>query len=185
MHGSSQTRSVTVAVALFAVGCAHTRERVTTTEAVAAPVARTQPVPSATVETTDAELYVSATPPARPRLSKTVTLGAGQADASYSDPRAVVPPAQGGNTVVVNNNNTVVVQQPPVFYGYGGYGYGGFGGYGSSRAVRSDRGGWGSSNPSWGSSGWEGARRTAAPGQTPGVGGNWSPAPSYGPAPMR
>jgi RNA polymerase primary sigma factor len=33
--------------------------------------------------------------------------------------------------------------------------------------------------------GWQGARATAAPGQTPGVGGSWSPPPSYGPAQMK
>lgn len=174
---------MTVAIALLAVGCAHTRESVTTTEAVTAPVAGRAPAPAPAVETTEAEIYVAAAPAPRPRLSKTVTLGAGQTDVAYSDPRMQPATPPGGNSVVVNNNNTVIVQQPPAFYGYGGYGYGGYGGF-SSRGVRTDRGGF-SSSPSWGSSGWEGARRTAAPGQTPGVGGNWSSAPSYGPAPMR
>lgn len=136
------------------------------------------------MEATSASAMPTEEPPrAPPRLARTVTLGQGQGE-DYSDPRAApAPPASGGSGVVVNN--TVVVQ--PAYggygygYGYGGY-YGGYGnyGYGGSREGRGARTG-----SSWGASGWEGAQRTAPAGRTPAVGGNWSPPPSYGPAPMR
>jgi hypothetical protein len=123
-------------------------------------------------------------PAARPRLSQTVTLGQG-AESQYT-PSAPPPVAGagGGNQNVVVNNNIVV--QP----GYGGYaGYGGYrtyGGYGRATTFYNNDARGGSRAPNqWGATGWEGARRTAAPGQTPGVGGNWSPAPSYGPATMK
>jgi hypothetical protein len=80
----------------------------------------------------------------------------------------------------VNNN---INMTPPVVYG--GYGYGGYGGY-SYRGSRGGAvGGRAGTSPAWRASGWEGAQRTAAPGQTPGVGGNWSPPPSYGPQQMK
>jgi hypothetical protein len=88
-------------------------------------------------------------------------------------------------------NNNVVVNQPPAVYGGWG-GYGGYGtyGYGTSArgggyGVRAD--GFGSrGGATWGNTGWEGARgRPAAGGATPSVGGNWAPAPSFGPRPMR
>jgi hypothetical protein len=116
-----------------------------------------------------------------------VTLGQGTPEPIY------VPGAQpqqaGANGVVVNNNITVVNGQPGYGYGgyYGGYGYGGYGGYGrgsSAVGVARDGRGGGSGMPAngaWAPTGWEGAQRTAAPGRTPGVGGNYAPAPSFGP----
>ena len=121
-------------------------------------------------------------PAPRPRLSRTITLGQGETVYGEARPPAAAG-APGGPTVIVNNQ---VVVSPGYGYGYG-YGYGG----GFGRGVRSDvapagfgatgTGSFSSSNPP----GWEGARRTAPPGQTPGVGGNWAPPASYGPAPMR
>lgn len=127
-------------------------------------------------------------PVVRPRLSQTVTLGQGQQEAYQPspDPAVVAPPSSN----VIINNNVTVLGAPPV-YGYGGYGYGyGYGGWGygwgsgarDARVGSSPRNG--GSQP-WGSTGWEGAQRTAPPGQTPGVGGNWSPPPSYGPSQMK
>jgi hypothetical protein len=128
-----------------------------------------------------------AAPAPRPRLSRTITLGAGrtESDAPYV-PSAPPPRAQAAapsQTVVVNNN--VVVQGAPSYTGYGGF-YGA-GGYGRPTTFYTSDGRSGGSpgGSQWGSTGWEGARRTAAPGHTPGIGGNWAPAPSYGPAPMR
>ena len=91
--------------------------------------------------------------------------------------------APGTNVVV---NNTVVVQAPPPMYygGYGSYGAYSYGYRGAGRVSDGPRGGSRGSSM-WGSTGWEGARRTAAPGQTPGIGGNWSPPPSFGPAQMK
>lgn len=127
----------------------------------------------------DVALPEAAPPHGRPRLSQTITLGQG-AEQPYTPP-APRPAAPPGPSVVVNNNSTVVVQPAPV-YGFGYGGYYGRGGYGPTVSP-SNSGGLGA--PRWGSSGWEGPQRTAAPGQTPGIGGNWAPAPSYGPAPMR
>lgn len=118
----------------------------------------------------------------RPRLSRTITLG--QDDYSPA-PNRPAPGQQSGSTTIVNNN--VIVQQPPVMYGgYGGYGYG-YGGYGGRTIVGDGRTGvgTGTSRGPWAPSGWEGAQRTAAPGQTPGVGGNWAPVQDSGPRPMR
>jgi hypothetical protein len=123
---------------------------------------------------------------APPRLSHTVTLGQQEDYAPLPPPGQ--PQGQGGN-VVVNNNINVT----PSGYGYG-YGYGGgyYGGYTRSYGYRgvnaSPDGRGGMSAPprsAWAPSGWEGAQRTAAPGQTPGVGGNYSPPPSYGPQQMK
>lgn len=117
----------------------------------------------------------------RPRLSQTITLGQGT-ESQYTPSASKPPPvaAPSSQNVVVNNN--IIVQGGPQYYG----GYTGYGVYGRP-GVFNGEGRWGASrgSPTWGSSGWEGARRTAAPGQTPGVGGNWSPPPSFGPAPMR
>ncbi|MBX3231089.1 MAG: hypothetical protein KIT84_37130 [Labilithrix sp.] len=119
-------------------------------------------------------------PPPRPRLSQTITLG--QDDYSPRPPPAPAAQGQGtSNNVTVNNN--IVVQSPPVFYG-GGFGYG-YGGYGAARSGDGRTGVGVAPRTPWAPSGWEGAQRTAAPGQTPGVGGNWAPPPSHGPAPMR
>jgi hypothetical protein len=175
------------ALAVVLAGCAHAQTRESRTGTVAGVDAATSteraereerelvavdgPASSAPVE--------PEVPRSRPRLSRTVTLGESSADAAYTERLPLAAPGQaGGPNVTVNNQ--VIVQQPSYGYGYG-YGYGGYGG----RAVaRSDR--FGSRGTSqWGSSGWEGPRRTAAPGQTPGVGGNWAPAPSFGPASMK
>jgi hypothetical protein len=136
------------------------------------------PPPEREVIVTEQPAQVAAEPPpTRPRLSRTVTLGEGTDSQYQYAGEAARPPqgaAQGSNVVI--NNNVVVNGGAPAGYGYGGYGYGGYvqrGGYG--RPTTS----------SWGTTGWEGARRTAAPGQTPGVGGNWAPPPSYGPAQMK
>lgn len=127
--------------------------------------------------------------PGRRRLSQTVTLGQGESEPIYSTPDAQRGTSTSPNVTV--NNNITVVNQTPAFYG----GYGGYGGYrGYSSAARGSRGGdargtsgtsRGPSRSAWAPTGWEGAQRTAAPGRTPGIGGNWAPAPSYGPAPMR
>lgn len=150
-------------------------------------------VATASVDSTppaSAEYIAPAAPEARPRLSRTITLGQG-ADSAYSAPsQAPAPGTAGGTPVVVNN--TVVVQNGGYVgypsYGYG-YGYGGYGagGYRLGSGGRTDgRGASRAGGPStWSTTGWEGARRTAAPGQTPVIGGNWSPPPSYGPAQMK
>lgn len=128
----------------------------------------------------------------RPRLSHTVTLG--QDDGVYATP-ATVPDDARDPSVVINN---VIVVNPPGYgaYGYGAYGYG-YGGYGYGDYGRASHGvsygrtvrGATTSEGAWPSGraprGWEGAQRTAPPGKTPGVGGNWSPPPSYGPATLR
>lgn len=124
--------------------------------------------------------------PSRRRLSQTITLGETSYEPSYR--QAPGAPGPNGSNVTVNNNVTVV-NQPPAYGGYGGYGYGGYGGYGGgyggSRGRSDGFGRSGTTRSAWAPNGWEGAGRTAAPGQTPGIGGNWSPAPSHGPAPMR
>jgi hypothetical protein len=125
------------------------------------------------------------TAPPRRRLSQTVTLG------STEPVYAVPPPQQGsGGNVVVNNNVTVVNGMPGygAYGAYGGYGYGGYGGYGYGGPSRGDGRGSASRSSTTGGyapTGWEGAQRTAAPGRTPGVGGNWAPAPSFGPKALR
>jgi hypothetical protein len=91
--------------------------------------------------------------------------------------------ATGGPNVVVNNNITVV-GGPTVYGGYGGYGYSRSTGRSNGGRVDSTAGrgnGQGTPSQAWAPSGWEGAGRTAAPGQTPHVGGNWAPPPSHGP----
>ena len=184
-----------LAVGLVSMGCATSAASADarTVVAVDAPPSTSS---SEVVQVTEVVQPVvpEAAPPARRRLSEVVTLGQGTTEPVY------VPEAQQGqgqpgpNGVVVNNNITVVNGQPG--YGYGGYygtygGYGGYGGYGrGSSALNSGRGGdgvsgRGASNGPWAPTGWEGAGRTAAPGHTPGVGGNWAPAPSYGPRSQR
>ena len=162
------------------VGCAHEEDM--KMAASPPPFEETQQAPLTYHEPQPSE---RATPP---RLSHTVTLG-------QQDDYAPLPPPgqqgqQGGNVIV--NNNINVTPSGYGGYGYGGY-YGGYGGYGYSR------GGYGRSTgadgrsfttapaprSAWAPSGWEGAQRTAAPGQTPGVGGNYSPPPSYGPQQMK
>jgi hypothetical protein len=129
-------------------------------------------------------LPVEAPPAAPPRLSHTVTLG----EESASMGEYVPPPAPPAPGVVVNNN--IVVQPAPYGYGYayGGYGYSGYRG-GAARATTSVDGSRSAftngAQRQWGASGWEGAGRSAAPGRTPNVGGNWSAPASYGPAQMK
>jgi hypothetical protein len=114
-----------------------------------------------------------------------ITLGQGQQEEYSPAPTPSQSQSQNQSQSVVVNNTIIVPGQPQYYGGYGGYGGYGYGGYG--RGVNDGRsfGGSQGSRPQWGSSGWEGARRTAAPGQTPGIGGNWSSAPSYGPATMK
>jgi hypothetical protein len=126
----------------------------------------------------------------RRRLSQTVTLGQGASEPIYARPEPQQGTGSNAQGVTVNNNVTVVNQTPAVYggYGYGGYGYGtgyGVSGVRDGRSTGLGHGGSGPSRGAWAPNGWEGAQRTAAPGRTPGVGGNWAPAPSFGPAPMR
>ncbi len=176
-------RHSTLCIGLSAVvlaGCAHAREEVRATTVTAEPA----------TETIEREVLAidSAPPPevvpvARPRLARTITLGQG-AEQPYipaAPPQARTGSASASANVIVNNN--VIVQGgAPAYYG-GGYGYGRATSFygGESRSFGTTP----STPPQWGATGWEGARRTAAPGQTPAVGGNWSPAPSYGPAQMK
>ena len=115
---------------------------------------------------------------ARPRLSRTVTLGERTVEPIYAAPAPRQQQGAGGPNVVVNNTITVM-GAPAVYGGYGGFGYGGSNGGGGR--VDSNARNNGGSPPAWAASGWEGAGRTAAPGQTPHVGGNWAPAASHGP----
>lgn len=163
------TACACLSVVLLAA-CAHMREEaLTTVTAEAAPPTSFVAPPS------------EAAPRGRPRLSQTITLGRGT-EQPFT-PTAPRPEVQQAPSVVVNNN--VAVQGAPAYYGYGRY-YG-HGAYDRSATFHSSDGRTGGQRdvPQWGSNGWEGARRSAAPGQTPGIGGNWAPAPSYGPAPMK
>jgi hypothetical protein len=170
----------TAALAFASGGCATTLGSsagdARTVVAVDAPATHTS---NEVVEVTEVVPPVALeTAPPRRRLSQTVTLG------STEPVYAVAPPQQaaGGNggNVVVNNNVTVVNQTPM----YGGYGYGAYGGgYGGVAGSGARGDGRGSSSRS--SSGWEGAQRTAAPGRTPGVGGNFPAPPSHGPRALR
>ncbi len=173
-HAASGLTLAVVVAAPFVVGCAHTEQAPPPQDRVVLAVA-TPPAPMP--ETA----FQPDAPAARPRLSQTVTLGA--TESGYPAPAAQGAPG-GGPTVVVNNNIVVYANQPPVYggyyYGYGGYGYGGGDGYGAAGAHHAASpgsnsfGGYSNTGPT-----------TAAPGHTPGVGGNWSPAPSYGPRQMR
>lgn len=164
--------------------CATTTEGVQSAPAVApAPVPEPPPAPAvASVPAPAPELDPTVS---RPRLSRTVTLGQQNEAPTYAGERPVAA-REAGPSVVVNNQ--VVVNNG---YGGYGYGYGGYGGYGYPRGGYGHGRGDGfaprvqGSAPQWGQTGFEGARRTAAPGQTPAIGGNWSPPPSYGPASMR
>lgn len=152
------------------VGCAHEEELRPAREPVNESMFSLVPPPSAQ----------EPLPPARPRLSQTITLGQVDYSPAAPAPPATAPPS--GVNVTVNNN---IVNPPVVYGGYGygaGYGYG-YGGSGAHRGSGFDRSG--GPSQAWRGSGWEGAQRTAAPGQTPAVGGNWAPPPSYGPAQMK
>jgi hypothetical protein len=110
----------------------------------------------------------------RPRLSQTVTLGQQTLEPYYE---GQAPPAQGqgGTNVIVNNN--IYVGQPGYGYGYYGGGYypGGYGVHPGGAVVGGAVGRGGQNTP-----GTFGGT-AASPGYTPHVGGNWAPAPSYGP----
>ncbi|MBX3189061.1 MAG: hypothetical protein KF819_18715 [Labilithrix sp.] len=164
-------RSSLVVASLLLAGCAHTASSTTIESA--------PPMTDREIVAIDAPPLASQleAPKARPRLSQTVTLGQGQSEGLYTPPP---PPVvrEGGPNVTVNNN--VTVNQAPAF-GFGGYGYG----FGPGGGYGEPFGSHGQTHQAWAPSGWEGARRTAPPGATPGVGGNWAPAPSFGPAPMR
>lgn len=174
------------AALVLATGCAHQSEMHESTYSV---VTAPPPQPQGEVIAVDQQAVQEEAPRARPKLTQTITLGQSNNDATYSAPAPVPGQAgQGGNTQNVTVNNNVVVHQPPVYGGYGGYGSYGYGYSGRGYGVRSD--GFGRSGSSrgatWGNTGWEGARgRPAAPGATPGVGGNWAPAPSFGPSQMK
>jgi hypothetical protein len=146
--------------------------------------------PSTTVITEAPPPVVVEPPSARPRLSQVVTLGQGTSEAVYGGAAGGAPPAGPGGGVVVNNNVTIVNGQGG-YGGYGGYGYGyggtGYGGRSGTGYGGRDTYGRGSSTggQAWAPNGWEGAGRTAAPGHTPSVGGNWAPAPSHGPKQMK
>ena len=172
--------------AVLSAACAHTREEVQTATVTAEPAPSSIEREEREVIAMESAAPTEAAAPSRPRprLSQTITLGQGSEPQYTPAAPAVVHPAQGPN-VVVNNNNNVVVQGTPGYYGYGSY-YN-HGGYGRPTTFYSNDGRSGGSRGTsqWGSSGWEGARRTAAPGQTPGIGGNWAPPPSYGPAQMK
>ena len=185
-----EMRSPILAVAclLVASGCAHQSETHESSMAVMSAPPPSEPRVEGEVIAVDQQIAEPEAPKARPRLTQTITLGQSNTETTYSPP----PPAaaqgqgQGGNTQNVIVNNNVVVNQPPAVYGGWG-GYGGYGTYGYSRGggygVRADGVGQrGSTSATWGNTGWEGARgRPAAAGATPSVGGNWAPAPSYGP----
>jgi hypothetical protein len=136
-------------------------------------------------------------PPPNRRLSHTVTLGQGTTE-GYTPMPAPENQGNGGGPNIIVNNNVTVVGGTPAYggyyggygYGYGGGGYGGTarGGYGEGRSNGNTTYGGAAStgtHQAWAPTGWEGAQRTASPGQTPAIGGNYSRAPNSGPAPMR
>lgn len=190
-----EMRSLLLATAALVLvsGCAHTSETHESSAYNASGVSAPPSQPQGEVIAVDQQVVQEEAPRARPKLTQTITLGQSNNESTYSPPPPV--PAQGGpggNNVTVNNN--VVVNQPPAVYGgwggYGGYGsYGyGYSGRGGGYGVRTDGFGHGGSSrgATWGNTGWEGARgRPAAAGGTPGVGGNWAPAQSFGPSQMR
>jgi len=167
---TSIPRLVALLLACSLVGCA---------PSAAPPPRLVEPTVTTTTSANAAEpeVLVDAAPAARPRLSQTVTLGQGEVEAVTPSAPPTQAQSQSQSQSVIVNNTVVVPQYYGGYGGYGGYGYGGYGGI--------ERGGRSSSRSGWGASGWEGAGRTAAPGRTPAVGGNWSPPPSYGPAQMK
>lgn len=174
-------------VALAPLGCATGMGSVSSSERVVVAVDAPPASKSSDVVVTETIVPPAAqeAAPGRRRLSQTITLGQGTSEPIYAVPAAPQAAGNAGNVTV--NNNVTVVNQPPVVYGGYGYGYGaGYGGGFSRPAPQELRGaGTGSSRSAWAPNGWEGAQRTAAPGRTPGIGGNFAPAPSFGPAPMR
>ena len=179
-------------LSLMLGGCAATAGQERVVVAVDAPPQSTSEQVQITesIPQIDGRAAPEAAPPVRRRLSQTVTLGQG-APEGYAPGPAAAPQAAGGPNVIVNNNVTVV-NSPPIFYGgYGGYGGYGYGRGGGGAGAYSGRGSDGravagtGSHQAWAPSGWEGAGRTAAPGRTPNVGGNFAPPPNSGPAPMK
>lgn len=180
-EGVNVRTSLVVALGLVLVACAHGADRVHDVEAPPPPPPERQVL---AVEAPPPEPAFEAAP-ARPKLTRTLVLGQGNGDTTYeAAPSRTLGQAQGGppgsvTNIYINNQSSASA----VAVG-GGYGYGP--GYAPSyRGARVAPGQAGFRPSGWSASGWEGARRTAAPGQTPGVGGNWSPAPSFGPASMR
>lgn len=172
-------RLFVLAAAVALVGCAHEEELRPAREPSSGST-----FSDATFSTTPpASTYGYANEPApqgRPRLSQVVTLGQEDYVPLPASPSGA--PASGNGVNVTVNNNINVAPSPPVYYG--GY-YGGYGGYGGGYSVGGAGRGGGGGGGAWRGSGWEGAQRTAAPGHTPAVGGNWSPPPSYGPKQMK
>ncbi len=168
--------------------CAHLREDVRTTMSESAPPSLEDEREAIAVDVSQPPVEQ---PVARPRLSRTITLGEGtesQYTSGPASPQAPPPtPGMGPTPSVVVNNHVYVdgARTYGGFAGYGGYAPIGRGGYGRPTTFFDGRSGTGYGSTQWGTTGWEGARRTAAPGQTPGIGGNWTPVPSYGPAQMK
>ena len=168
--------AVVSVLATFAGGCAHSLESAREDRVVVA-------VDHGGAEAASGDVVVTEPPPviiAEPIAAPVSSLPVRSVEPIYA--AAPQREASGGGPNVVVNNNITVVGAPAVYggYGYGGYGYGGYGR--SSRGGRADppRSNGVTTQP-WAASGWEGAGRTAAPGQTPHIGGNWAPAPSHGP----
>lgn len=163
-----------LAGSLVFLGCAHqAEERVVFVE-------RSEPSFEVAAPSTPA-VVAQQDPTNRPRLGHVVTLGQNSPDAAYDSPDAPPPPpaAPQGPNVVINNYGSGGYGYGYGGY-YGGYGYGYPGSYGTgTRGARSQQ----RSTQAWAPNGNEGAARTAAPGQTPGVAGNWPTPPSYGPRP--
>jgi hypothetical protein len=164
----------------FLGGCAHTLESSRDDRVVVAVDAKSS---ASTTEVTEAPPVIVTEPvAARPRLSRTLTLGEGTTEPVYiATPQPAQGTGQNGPSVVVNNNVTVVGSPPVVYGGYGAGSYGRTYNSGVGYGMRDSVGRGSGSHSAWAPSGWEGAGRTAAPGQTPGVGGNWAPPPSHGP----
>ncbi len=166
------------------MGCAHGADRARDVESPPPPPPEREVL---AVESPPPEPVFDA-PPARPKLTRTLTLGQGNDASTYqgAPTRTVGAPAGAAQGTVTN---IYINNQASAFAAGGGYGGRGYGGYrgapGGGYAGSPGSGSAGRGGSAWGASGWEGAGRTAGPGRTPGVGGNWSPAPSYGPAPMR
>ena len=177
MRRMSSIRYV-VGLTLPLVACAHQEQAPPPQDRVVLAVA-TPPARHADDAPVPETAFQPEAPAARPRLSKTVTLGASE-DGYAPTPAPAAQPGGGGPTVIVNNY--VYATPPPMVYG--GYYYGAYG-YGGAHGGRGGDGGWSQgSGDSFGGYGPTGPR-TAAPGHTPGVGGNWAPAPSSGPRPLR
>jgi hypothetical protein len=120
-----------------------------------------------------AEALAAEAPVVRRKVWRTITLG--QTGDVYANDQ---PAPEPGAAASEEADGVVVIGGGVTGYGYPGEaGYVGDFGFDPGFGVTVD----GSRPPP----GWEGAQRTARPGETPVVGGNWAPPPSYGPAPMR